>query len=314
MTPPSFFPRCVLSVGTLCSFIIFCFLGCSKQPNSASMAEQSSPEYEASMVGKQTVTATFQKDATGGNGQQHEQEAEPAAVQRKLIYTAELRLRVDAVDSSHRRIVAAVERYQGYTASDNRNAFGGRVENAMTIRIAPQHFDALLAAVEREAVYTDTKSLRTQDVTQEFVDVEARLQSKRAAEEQYREILKRAGSIKDVLEVQKYLSDIREEIEAAQGRIQYLQSQVSYATINVVLYENISNADGPPEETFVGQMSSALSGGWSGFLLFLIGVLSIWPVWLIAALVGWGGWKMVKRIGKNTAASGANTTQINEHE
>lgn len=230
-----------------------------------------------------------------------------------MIYTANIRLRVKAVDSSHRRILAVVRQYGGYIASDNTSSAGGRggyVRNEMTIRIAQKNFDAAFAAIEREAVYTEEKDVRADDVTKEFVDIEARLQSKRAAEEQYREILKRAGSIKDVLEVQKYLNDIREEIEAAQGRLQYLQNQVSYATINVVLYESDTNTDGPPEDTFIARISSAIVNGWDGLLSLIVGVLAIWPVWLIVAAIGWSGWKFATRERKKATANGVQTTDV----
>lgn len=203
---------------------------------------------------------------------------------RMMIYTADLRLRVNSVDTSHARVRSLLAGYDAYLVSDNRTtSYAGQVENAMTIRVAQPQFDRLLDAVLKQAVYVDKKDIRSSDVTQEFVDLEARLKSRQLAEEQYRDILKRATKISEILEVQKYLNEIREEIEAAQGRMRYLQNQAAYSTISVVFYER-EEAATPPEETFAGRLESAFSTGWQGLQKLVVGLVALWPFWLLAGL------------------------------
>lgn len=223
-------------------------------------------------------------DLASGMEAEMESEEVDVAQSRMMIYTADLRLRVRSVDSSHTHIMALLSRYNAYMTSDNRTSFSGQIENSVTIRVAQAQFNSLLERVLKEAVYIDKKEINASDVTQEFVDLEARLKSRQLAEEQYREILKRATKISDILEVQKHLNEIRETIEAAQGRMKYLQSQAAYSTINIVLYET-EKAVAPPEETFAGRLSAALSTGWGGLQTLVIGFLSIWPFWILAALV-----------------------------
>lgn len=243
-----------------------------------------SSEYEDSSAAPRTQMAPASAASTADLASEMEAETIEATPSRMMIYTADLRLRVRSVDSSHARIMALLNRYTAYMTSDNRTSYSGQIENTVTIRVTQAQFNTLLERVLKEAVYIDKKEINASDVTQEFVDLEARLKSRQLAEEQYREILKRATKISDILEVQKHLNEIRETIEAAQGRMKYLQSQAAYSTINIVFYET-EKAVAPPEETFAGRLSAALSTGWGGLQTLVIGLLAIWPFWILAALV-----------------------------
>lgn len=247
-------------------------------------------------------------------GMEAEMESEEIEVtqSRMMVYTADLRLRVRSVDSSHTRIMALLSRYNAYMTSDNRTSSSGQIENSLTIRVTQAQFNTLLERVLKEAVYIDKKEINASDVTQEFVDLEARLKSRQLAEEQYREILKRATKISDILEVQTHLNEIRETIEAAQGRMKYLQSQAAYSTINIVLYET-EKAVAPPEETFAGRLSAALSTGWGGLQTLVIGLLSVWPFWILAALVVYVLVRFMRRRSQLQEKTDATVTSAEKH-
>ncbi len=120
-------------------------------------------------------------------------------------------------------------------------------------------------------------------MTEKYIDVKARLKSKKEVELSYTRLLNKANSISDILEIQEKLRYIREEIEAKQGQLKYLKNQVSYSTIELNLYEKTSETI--YKNPYSNDISDAFSIGWKiikGVFLFLI---AIWPFYIFAAIV-----------------------------
>jgi uncharacterized membrane protein len=86
-----------------------------------------------------------------------------------------------------------------------------------------------------------------------------------------------------MLEIERELSNIREEIEARQGRLEYLQNQVSMSTVHIEFYK--LTAETGITQSYGQKMKNALQGGWDGISVFFLGLLYIWPVFLIAILI-----------------------------
>ena len=74
-------------------------------------------------------------------------------------------------------------------------------------------------------------------MTEEFVDLKARLKAKKELEDRYLQLLEQAKNVKEMLEIERELSNIREEIEAKEGRLQYLQNKVTLSTIYINFYK-----------------------------------------------------------------------------
>lgn len=227
------------------------------------------------------------------------QQATPAQLaEQKLIKTAHLGLAVDdyaaAMDSVRRTVV----RFEAYLGGENEQRGTYRIENTFTVRVAPDQFDALLVALADIADQVDYRRVTVQDVTEQYVDTEARLRSQQAAEAQYLAILERSGSIEEVLAVQRRLDEVREEIERSQGRLRYLDNQIGLSTVTVSLYQqtDYSLAASPG---FFSQVGDALADGWRGVLAFVIAVAALWPVLLVGGFALW----LVLRYRRGTPAT-----------
>ncbi|HNE85355.1 MAG TPA: DUF4349 domain-containing protein, partial [bacterium] len=134
----------------------------------------------------------------------------------------------------------------------------------------------------------EKESVEGQDITEEFYDLEARLRNKRLEEEQVQAILRRAGTISDVLEVQRELNRIREEIERAEGRKQLLSDRVKYSTINIQMHEAYPvtvSANGG----FWATIAEGFADGFKGFANVLSGTITVLiagtPVFIVFSLV-----------------------------
>ena len=208
------------------------------------------------------------------------------AMKKKIIKTADVRMQVDDYAASRRAIDGHVAAQDAYIASENENNNGHTLENTLVIRVEAERFDALLAALAGEASYLHTKSVNARDVTEEYVDVAARLRTRREVEARYIDILRQARTIPDVLAVERELRGLCEEIESAEGRLKYLNDQVGYSTIRLTVYQKLAFAPAPGEG-IGSRLLTALREGWAGLVALFVGLVYIWPFWVLVGVIVW---------------------------
>lgn len=211
------------------------------------------------------------------------QESHTEADDRKLIKEGNVEFETDNLDSSRRKIFRAVKKYNGYISSDKESKNSGRESNIIIIRVPAQNFDNLLNDATQGVDKFDSKIINVKDVTEEFLDTEARLKTKKDLEARYRELLKQAKNVSEILEIEKQLGEVRGEIESMEGRLRYLQNRVSYSTLSVTFYKNIAG-----RFELGRQLANGFKNGWDILLWLLVGLTNIWPFVLIGigSLVG----------------------------
>lgn len=222
-------------------------------------------------------------------------EVSAPVTERKLIKNGELSFETSDVKKTKAAVDAICEELNAYVANENQNNYGTELRYNQTIRVAADKFDLLIQKLESEASKIDSKNINTQDVTEEFIDVEARLKTKKELEARYREILKQAKTVTEILSIEGQIGQVRGEIESMEGRLKYLSSQVAYSTLNLSYYQTIGTDFG-----FGSKLGKALGSGWDYFLVFLIGVINVWPFLILIALVIWLAFRWDKRRRKKT--------------
>jgi len=204
-------------------------------------------------------------------------------IDRKLIRNGHLEFKTDDVKKAKAEIEKISKELKGYISDETENNYDARVQYNQTIRVPADQFDALIASIEKLADKVDNKGINTQDVTEEFIDVEARLKTKKELETRYSEILKQAKTVTEILEVESQLANVRAEIESMTGKLNYLKNQVSFSTLAVSYYQVNGTDFG-----FASKFFQSLKDGWDNLLAFLIGLVSLWPFVLgIAAIIFW---------------------------
>lgn len=206
------------------------------------------------------------------------------SVERKLIKQGRVEFETDKLQDTRERILAAAAKYEAYISSDQENKWDGRVNHTMVIRVPAKNFDALLAEATQGVRKFDMKEITVTDVTEEFLDVNARLNTKKELELRYLELLKQARTVSEMLEIERELGNIRADIESMQGRLNYLQDQVSLSTLTITFYEKVSDQD-----AFGRRVGEGLGNGWDNLKDFMVGLVNIWPfiILIFAALVLW---------------------------
>jgi len=210
----------------------------------------------------------------------------PADIERKLIKTGSIEFEVGSVNETKGKISTLVKDAGGYISSDNQNNYSGSPRYEQVVRIPSDKLDDFVSKVEGLAKRVDNKTISTQDVTEEFIDVETRLATKKELEARYRDLLKQAKSVKDIIEVEAQLNNVRGEIESMEGRLKYLNSQVSYSTLTVTYYQAVSGNYG-----FGYRFFNSFGQGWSALLDFIIGIFAAWP---FIIMIGVGVWLFVR--------------------
>jgi uncharacterized coiled-coil protein SlyX len=204
-----------------------------------------------------------------------EQPAPPTEfTERKIIREGDIYFECRDILETDAFLKAEVKAAKGFISNESENSYGERSEKRLTIRIPSDQLDPLLEKIQTHAVRIENTNIRSEDVTEQFIDVEARLKTKKELENRYTELLKLARNVDEILRLERELANVRGEIESMQGRLNYLSNRVSLSTLNVSFFVE-------KEFSFFGKAISSLKNGWTNLQWFFIFVLNLWPFFLI---------------------------------
>jgi hypothetical protein len=286
--------------------VLLVMIGCSGGSQSESEMSQSEDKaVENSTEGEMSFQNRdiSSENETTDNGEQGAEAADIKAVsaERKVIYTAEINLEIKDFGKAQKEFEAKAAAYGGYIVESSASAYEKQRSGTMTFRIPQEHFSAFISDAENAAGRVANRHVSGQDVTEEYVDLEARLRSKRAVETRLLSFMEEAQKTEDLLKISSDLSAVQEQIEQLLGRIKYLQNQTSYATVTIfmeesphVMAQSELNIWQKVEKQLAVNINLLLSF-MSGLVVVLVGNLPIlFMMGIILTLV----WMAVKRRGK----------------
>lgn len=157
---------------------------------------------------------------------------------RKLIRNAKLELEVASFDDVVQKIADCANEEHGYVAtSGSQKQANGKLRGQIVVKVLPQNLDGFLQKVRRLGELRN-QTIGTEDVTKAYFDTDARLKNARVMEQRLIDMLKtKTGKVSDLLQVEKELGRVREEIEKMQGELKYWDSQMQFATVTISLSE-----------------------------------------------------------------------------
>jgi hypothetical protein len=162
----------------------------------------------------------------------------PALANRKLIRNATVELEIVGFDAAVEKITAFANEEHGYVAtSSSEKQENGKLSGEVVVKVLPENLDRFLQKL-RGLGELKNQTLGTEDVTKNYFDTDARLKNARVMEQRLIEMLKtKTGKVPDLLQVEKELGRVREEIEKMQGELKFWDSQVQFATVTITLAE-----------------------------------------------------------------------------
>ena len=238
--------------------------------------------------------------------------ADADVVERKIVTNVDMNIRVDDVNDAMEAVTNLVDVSGGFVVSVSRTEDEDETFAFMSFRVPSNNLDATLSRVRDISERVERENRSAQDVTTEFVDIEARLGNLRAAEEQLLVLFERSGKVSDVLEVQRELTNVRGQIESLQGRLNYLSQTTATSLVSVWFHPTTSTAPisdpaWSPSETARGATRGlAAFGRWSADVAITVAIFS--PVWvpiivLVLVLVLWDQRRQRKNAERAKAAA-----------
>ena len=213
---------------------------------------------------------------------------EPGATEtdRKIVKTGYLTLEVNDITKAMSEVASIAKELDGYVVSSNKQGDKDITYGRISIRVPSERFDEAFDRLRKLAVKVPNESTESQDITEEYTDLQAQLRNLEATEAQYLELLKKAETVEDTLKVYQQLSNVRGEIERIKGRIQYLERTSDMALIEVSLQKTK-----PIGETGWSALET-LKSAVRGLINFgkVLAIVVIWlaifsPVWIIILVV-----------------------------
>ena len=218
--------------------------------------------------------------------------AKPLPELRKVIETAQVTLETKDLPTTESRVRERLSTRKGILSSANVTLDGnGRRTGNFTLRIpAGQLQDFVNELASLPDVIVRQRSISSQDVTEEVVDITARLENMQRHEKRLREILATANTVEEVLKVEKELATVRTQIESTTGKLKALSGKIEMSTLQL----RISEVAVITETNFFGKLKAILRDSWvaaGDVVLYLIAtVIVLSPIGILAVGILWW-WK-----------------------
>jgi len=214
--------------------------------------------------------------------------ADPASPQipQKIIKEASLRFETNDLQDTFDQIQTAIAANKANIQNDSEGKDYDNVYRNLTVRVPSQNFDSFINAISKGVSYFERKDISSQNVTEQYIDLTTRLKTKRKLEERYLQILQKATKISEILEIEKQISAIREEIEAKEGQLKYLESRVSESTVTIEFYKTIAQKEGV-KASYGSKIWTAIQSGFFSLSEFLISLISLWPFIILVCVIAY---------------------------
>jgi len=224
---------------------------------------------------------------------------------RKLIRAAQLTLEVPSYDRAAEAVAKAAEQEGGYVAESRAaRADAGRRGGSLTVRVPADRFASVVAALKRLGTVTN-EAVSTQDVTKAYTDLETRLRVKRDAAARVQAILNtRTARLADVLEAERELARLTEEIEQMEGERRFYDQQIALSTITIEIHEPSPLLGSGPLQPIREALHESLQVLVASLAALIYVVVFLAPWLVIAAVV----WRIVRRVRRGRAAQGPTPT------
>jgi hypothetical protein len=222
----------------------------------------------------------------------------PADTARLLIRTGSIGIEVDSLESAVeqvRRVAAAVG---GYVANASARTTEFDRSASLELKVPAARFEATVERL-RAIGRVEAVNVSVEDVGEEYVDAAARMANAQRLEARLLELLTgRAGRLTDVLEVERELARVREQVERYAGRLQLLRQRAALSTLTVQLHEPGTVVGRQPGLGVVGE---AFGQAWVNFIYFMAFLVKSLGVLVPLGALAWGGWWAAQKLGKRPA-------------
>ena len=201
---------------------------------------------------------------------------------KKQVKSGGIDFESEDVQLDYESIQKLLPKYGALIEHESQSNTSYRLNYELTIRVPADDYDTLMKRFQQLGKRLDNKYSNIADVTENYYDLKTRIKNKNALEVRYINLLEKASSIKDMLEIEKSLNQVRTDIERLEGQFKILSRNVSLSSIQLTFYEVLPYTYATSEgKGFGARVLTALNNGWQGLLTLLVGLTSLWPFILL---------------------------------
>ena len=208
--------------------------------------------------------------------------------EQKIIRTANLRYEVNNMESALSDIKAILINYKGEVQDERQYSHSDRLTSSITVRVPAKDFESFIEELLNgdNIRRLEERSISARDVTEQFIDVEARLKTQKQTMARYQELLQQAKTVSEIINVEDKIRRLQEEIESKEARLKYLNDRVDMSEVRISIYE-ITKSSYVPDKTdgFIPVVLKALHSGVKGIVVVLLWIVRLWPVWLLYIII-----------------------------
>ncbi len=271
-----------------------------KESNKLSYSVSESPNFALDSSGRTEKITNLQGSSLPESSISPEPDSSPVLADKKIIKNGSLGLKVSSVDQAAEDVANVAKKNNGEVFSSNLRQSSTKLKSGtVTVKVPVEKFENTLSEIKKIAVLVLNESTSGNDISEQYVDLQARLKNKKAEEESFMKILGSAQKIDDILAVTRELSRTRGEIESLEGRIRWLDSQTDMSTITVNLAEDqeITFTDSWRPFQVMKDTVNGLLKDFQKFINFLIVlIIRVVPIFALYGIIAFLVYKLGRKI------------------
>jgi hypothetical protein len=252
----------------VCLFVLF-LVSCNEAKESA--ANMGASEMAVADAATVSLNSPIPNKAAGNS-------TALTTYERKIIKNAFLSFESDKPAENVRTISQLVSKNQGYIISNNQSKIDNVNEFRINFKVPFQRFDVVLLDIEKNGGVLISKSVSSDDVTEEFIDNESQVKAQKELELRYLQLVKQAKTIKDMLEIEAKLSEVRGNIERIEGRQRFLQNNTQFSQFEITILDKESKLS----NNYFTKLKNSFTEGWDNVFSIILWLIEILPFILVA--------------------------------
>lgn len=255
---------------------------------------QRAAKFAAPMMAK----AEENMNQTGSGSVQTQNSASADA--KKIIKDGRISIKTNDIAAAKSSIDQLARKFNAFYDNEELQNDDRTTSYDLKLRIPAENFENVLSAIENGGNEVTGKSIHSRDVTSEYIDIETRIESKRDYLKRYKELLTKANTVKDILEIQESIRSLQEELESREKQLKYLSNQIAFSTLDINIFKLKDYTYKPvQQDKFTERIKKSISNGWAKLLSLVLWLIMIWPFILIISVA----WIFYKRYRKRRIAS-----------
>lgn len=218
-------------------------------------------------------------------------------ISKKIIKNGDMKIQVGDIKKTQNQVYEIIKKNNAYIQKEEFQNTDMDDDLTLIIRVPHKNFDTLINSFSDGVGTVLSKNISSNDVTEEYTDIAIKLANKKIYLEKYRDMLKKAATTKDMLEIQENIRELEDEIDIAEGSLRFIDDRVNYSTLNLNLYKEKVRSSTTSKIGFGSRFMDSLTEGWNSFVGFLLGMVSLWPFFLLipVIIVLWRKWRSKKK-------------------